>query len=741
VGLDSLYDLRLNHLAEIRAAGDSLALTRWVKDVATDQVRYHADYRTAAELNLRAIAWAARLGNDDLHSACLNNQGIFHMQLGQYAQATQAYQQSLALTRQLNDSSSLAKNLHNLGNLFLYRQDYAVAMPYYREALRINQQRSAWASALKNLQSIANTFAQRNLHDSAKVYARQILALSAAQDTLAVGSQPWLLMGDVYNETNQPDSAFWYYTQSLAQAEAEQSLQNVLRVLQALGKWHIYQEEFEAARDRFQEGLTRMGERQLNLRLYLLGGLGMAYKHLGALDSARLCYRQALDLAQQWQQRRPQLSYGTSLANLERINGRPEVAVALLRPLIADSVAQSDPYWQGKLSCELGLALATLDRWREAVPLLEQALPQAETYGEWEDLRAMHAVLAERAASEGRASEVLDHMQQRQRWQDSIQGQRYAENLAELRTRYETDLKNQQLDEMALRQALTEGNLTRIRRSRNGLVAVVAALLLIGLGIGWLLLRLQKQRRQIEQQKARLQELNQTKDRLFALIAHDLAGPVASFEELNRLYQFHLRQGRTEPLTQLGEQVARQSQQLRLLLDNLLQWAMQQMQAYRPRPETVDLPTLLHEQTAFFQARAQEKGLSLRVDAPASLTWHGDAKGLRIVLVNLLANAVKFSAQGRVEVRVSQAHQKLTLSVVDQGPGMSEERVAEVLQGQTVHPRPGSQGEKGAGLGLAFVQRWVQQQGGNMTMRSRVGEGTEVSMTLATDLPDQLVSP
>lgn len=730
-GLDSLHQLRQAELRTHQVAVDSLALARWVKDIAVDRVRYQADYQAAAEINRRAIAWAARLGDADLHSACLNNQGVFFMQLGQYAAATDAYQQSLTLNRARGDTASLAKGLHNLGNLFLFQQDLAAALPAYREALALNRQRAAWRSAAKNLLSIASVFAQQNQHDSAQYHVRRLFALCAAHDTLTAGALPWLIMGDIYNETNQPDSAFWAYTRGLARAEAEQSLQHVLRALQALGKWHIYQEEYPAAQAYLRDALQRMGTRPLNLRLYLLGDLGMACKHLGQLDSARRYYRQALDLAATWQQARPALSYGTSLANLERRDGRPTVAVALLRPMLDDPVTAQDPYWQGKIRCELGLALAELGQWTQARPLLQAALPLAETYGEWEDLRGIHGALAERAAAQGQAQAVLRHMQQRQRWQDSILAQRYADNLAELRTRYETDRKTQQLDALALQQALTEANLTRTRRARNALLAVVLGLLLAGALVAWLLLRVRRQRRQIAAQSSKLQALNQTKDRLFALIAHDLAGPVASFEELNRLYQHHLRQGRTEPLHALGEQVARQSQQLRLLLDNLLQWALQQMRAYRAKPETVALPTLLHEQAELFQARAAEKGLALRVDAPAGLAWHGDTMGLRIALSNLLANAVKFADQGEISLHARESDRGLHLSVRDQGPGMSAERVAEVLAGQTVHPRPGSQGEKGAGLGLSFVQAWAQQQGGKLHIDSHLGHGTSVTLALA----------
>lgn len=136
-----------------------------------------------------------------------------------------------------------------------------------------------------------------------------------------------------------------------------------------------------------------------------------------------------------------------------------------------------------------------------------------------------------------------------------------------------------------------------------------------------------------------------------------------------------------------------------------------------------DLKTLLQEQTLIFAARCAEKRLSwiFEMKADAGMVAGDEAK-LRQVLTNILGNAVKFSENGHVALRVTAGDSDLYhFEIEDTGPGISEDRLQEVFDpfAQDMQGRL----NEGTGLGLAIAQRYIGLMGGEITVQSTLGEG------------------
>jgi len=144
-----------------------------------------------------------------------------------------------------------------------------------------------------------------------------------------------------------------------------------------------------------------------------------------------------------------------------------------------------------------------------------------------------------------------------------------------------------------------------------------------------------------------------------------------------------------------------------------------------------DLAGLLHELTAMFQHRCEEKGLGLRLemeDMAKTVLVHGDEGKLRQVLINLLANAVKFTASGKVTLRAHAAADDVwTFQVEDTGIGISAESLESIFE-------PFRQGNirevGGTGLGLAIARRQLEIMGGGVTVASAPGVGSRFQVTL-----------
>src|SRR5271165_5423459 len=152
-----------------------------------------------------------------------------------------------------------------------------------------------------------------------------------------------------------------------------------------------------------------------------------------------------------------------------------------------------------------------------------------------------------------------------------------------------------------------------------------------------------------------------------------------------------------------------------------------------------DLTALAYEIAAFFQNACEEKLIGLRTIGLAEYSGayvRGDEGKLRQILINLLGNAVKFTTNGRVTLRISKEEKRRwRFEVEDTGPGISPElrqRIFEPFQ-----QGPEAKGQGGTGLGLPIAQRQVKIMGGSLQVRSAPGQGSVFSFTI--DLPPATV--
>jgi two-component system OmpR family sensor kinase len=177
--------------------------------------------------------------------------------------------------------------------------------------------------------------------------------------------------------------------------------------------------------------------------------------------------------------------------------------------------------------------------------------------------------------------------------------------------------------------------------------------------------------------------------------------------------------------------VSSQANRITRLLGDLRKLADLETQQIEAAP--VDLPSLLYEVSEAVSAIPAASERVIRVNVPQA-PWplpfiEGDRDLLFIVLQNLVANAVKFSAPGdTVEVRASEDGSWLLLEVADTGAGIPEDEIGEVwhelARGRAARSLPGT------GIGLALVRVIAIRHGGQVAIRSRDGQGTVVSIRL-----------
>jgi signal transduction histidine kinase len=229
----------------------------------------------------------------------------------------------------------------------------------------------------------------------------------------------------------------------------------------------------------------------------------------------------------------------------------------------------------------------------------------------------------------------------------------------------------------------------------------------------------------------KLQEVNQSKDRLFSIIAHDLRSPIYALHSvLNVMEESSLSE---EEMRTFFLQMTSDLKNATNLLDSLLLWARSQLHQITANPETIDLRLMIINKINLLKTQAQEKEIQVENYVTTSLPVSFDKNMLGIVLQNLLSNAIKFTKQGgKVTIEAMAMQDQIQVSIADTGIGLSKERAEKIFTMQTNTSTTGTAGEKGSGLGLLICKDFVEKNGGKIWVESEEGKGSTFKFTLST---------
>lgn len=253
---------------------------------------------------------------------------------------------------------------------------------------------------------------------------------------------------------------------------------------------------------------------------------------------------------------------------------------------------------------------------------------------------------------------------------------------------------------------------------------------------------LEAQNKKLEVMNARLKELDRLKSSFLATVSHELRTPLTSIIGYSEM----LSEGLAGALnTEQGEYVHTimdKGETLLKLISSILDISQIEAGKVRLNFEPVDVGEVIRSSVTSVAPQAQKKGVALQLKLPQAQQARAtaDRDKLRQVVVNLLANAVKFTAQGgAVVVSLSEvtaqpelAAEGYRIVVKDSGVGIPREHHDKIFQSFYQVDSSSTREFGGAGLGLAIVKSFVEGHGGRVSLESEVGRGSRFTVVLPT---------
>lgn len=608
--------------------------------------------------------------------------------------------QARELSIELQDTLYHAFASEILGGFHNIQSNYKEALKYDLEALRLYKQMNIGSGIAMALNAIGEDYFDLDLFSDAYDYYQQSLRKSQeVNDKLSIAIATYNI-GRVLKSMGQLEKAREYIENSMKLSRVIDDVEGLAYSGHDIGEILILEGQYERAMSELEKALELAEKVEAVILIpQILNKMAIAYEHMGDFDKAMEYHNKALK----------------GYEDLDSKSGITETYLGMgkARMKMGDYAEASDLF-------SLGLTMA---KERDNNELVIDA---------YHEISKLHE-------KQGEYEESLKYYKMYKSMEDSVFSEKQKEQFAQIQMKYEMANKDMEIALLNQKEEQQKIQLQNEEFFRNILVVILAftAVLLITLyrssvrrkRINNLLVVHQKE---MEEQSRELAGLLEMKDKFFSIVSHDLRSPINALGGiLDMLDEGNLTQ---EELRQLTRSLKIRLDNTRKLLDNLLDWALVQMNEITIQEEPLDLSHLVDENLAFFK-EVNDKHIHFLNEVQEGSMVVADPNMLNLIIRNIVANSIKFTqAGGLVEVSAEdQNDDVMIVRIKDNGVGMSEEQKSQLFSTTTLYTTKGTANEKGTGLGLKLCKEFIERMGGKIWVESTEGEGSAFMFTIKKD--------
>lgn len=311
---------------------------------------------------------------------------------------------------------------------------------------------------------------------------------------------------------------------------------------------------------------------------------------------------------------------------------------------------------------------------------------------------------------------ALHYLEKCDALKDTINSEEHMRQLSEFEIKFDTQEKENQLIIQQMKNT---------RKMNMIIVMILIVVLLAILLVSNIKLSRTRKRRNIE-----LEAINETKNKFFSIISHDLRNPVAAQKRMLDFLHTNHNNINEKDLKESIYQLKLSNDSLSKLVKDLLQWGSIQSGRLTYNPEQLNLKLVVENTINNLQTQANNKNIRIEHNIVPGTYINEDLHFTEFILRNILSNAIKFShPDSCININFSTQIGKGTLSVIDHGVGMNAEQLEKLFK-YKVHSTQGTEGEMGTGLGLMVCKEMANLGNNALTVKSEEGKGTTFSLSV-----------
>ena len=573
-------------------------------------------------------------------------------------------------------------------------------------------------------------------NNKALIYAREARELADVLNyerglALALENLGWLL----YRQGDYT-SAFQMATQALEIGEKTDDYSAVARCLNSIGAVYYEQKQYDAAILNFRRGLNVAN--RINDRLSIarsLNNLAYTMSNSNRDDSAYFYASRALRVSQVIGSAYQQGFALRTMADMDIRKRRVDAALQKYWKIIGLAQKVDNKFLEVSTLHRIGNAFILLNQPDSALKYLTKNIQVAVRFGYGNELESAYKLMSEAYSQKKLLPEAFQYQTRYIALHDSLYDQRNVEQLALMQARFESALKEAEIELLKKDTQIKQQEINSQRvwmYFTIGVLSLTAVLVFVLLYSNLLKKKANRllgtKNEEIQAQALQLRNLNVTKDKLLSIISHDVRGPLASLRGLiNIICKGELTQ------KEFIENSVRLRYNLDVVqddLDNLLYWAQSQLNGLLVKNEEIKVRDIISEKIKLFNDAADRKGINIINDVSEDLAVLADKNHLSLIIRNLLANAIKFNARGgSIWIQDKIIDDRVEISVTDSGVGIKSGDLKKLFNAQTHFSNAGTEQEKGVGLGLLLTKEFIEKSGGSIWVTSEVGKGSTFTFT------------
>ena len=699
--IDSIKNLLLT-ARESQASPDTATINRLNK-LAEDYFQTNPDstyyYGNKSIALAKQIHYSAGIAKGLLQTGHVN---YFN---GKSEQARKNFDEAVAIYKSLNDYKGLSNCYISYGRMYNLLANYKSALYYLNLAVDINKQikdDKGLADAYKNIGIVY--YSKGQLSNSLDFYYKALF--------IAVKNHYTILSGETYNDIGVVlqsmevyPNALEYFKKALDIMQKENDMQGISTMNENIGEILLAQGDYDQAIEYLNKGL-KIVKRQDDIDglSSIYTDLGLCYAHKNQMPLAIRYQDTALQLASKYK-----IIYNQAVATIGLAtiyNMQKDYANAYKYAVQGQtlSLKLGNLAVRANAALQLNKTLAGLGKYQEAYVLLNQYL---DLKNELKDNENIQKLTSYNLEFDFAAKQRQQGQQQHERdllYQQKLHNQRLINTIFLI-----IILGMIGISIVYYNQKRKQQKINKMLEEKNSEVLY--------------------QKASIDDQAQKLNDLNVLKDRLISVLAHDLRAPLSTLRGL-----FNLLQDATithEELINMIPNVLKKLEYTSDFLDTLLFWMNSQMDNFENSVKNFSIKDIVANEMEYHQDQALSKGISLIDHVPEHLLASADPNSIRIVIRNLITNAIKFSQKDdTIEIFAANTDENdILIKIKDTGVGIAAAQLNKLFKSK-VDSKTGTNNESGTGMGLLFCKDLIEKCNGRIWVNSEPGIGTEFSFTV-----------
>ena len=625
--------------------------------------------------------------------------GMYLKRTNKYNSAITEYKTAITYFAELDSTFYIAFLYNYIATSFKELIEYDSALLYFQLSTQLTDTIKNPSLQAANYNNLALVFDQMDQQDKALINYFKALTIFRRLNKFKQAAVTLNNIGILNLDIGNIEKAIVYFEEAISNSKKSEDVYNLCLCYNNIGTAYKNLSDYNKAKYYLMEAY-RLSERAgfMEFVAQSSANLGVLYEHILDYDSALLFYNKSLNICEE---------------------------IGIIHGEIINDI-------------NVGNIYMNMGQYEDAEKSLLMAIDLSETHNINSFLTDIYRSLFESYQLSGNYKKSVDYFRLYDALKDSLDIIERTRQLNELQTKYETEQKD--LENLQLRDKNKINELIIMRQ--RVVMGTISLIIILTIAIIILLIRakstrkrrialLEEKNEQIEDKSLQLKASNETKDKLFSIIAHDLRSPFNSLLGFASLLDEDVNSGDYSNIKTYSKQLVNASESAYELVDNLLGWARLQQAMIKPSITEISLNELCNNTIKTLLPKANQKQITIKVSIDSSIKANCDSNMLMVVLRNLLSNAIKFTQKmGIVEVGCNVKTNHYELFVKDNGYGIDKELKNNLFKNINGVSTSGTDGERGSGLGLLLVKDFIDKLGGEVWVESKPNEGSTFCFTI-----------